>query len=107
MHMMQHSRCPHTLPGRNSSGAFCLLELPVTLTADSAAVASADNCSARLLGPAVLLRAQPLLWVLLIKVLLLLLWLLLDFVYEHVEPPSVGVTTVEKMMHLLQQRSAA
>jgi hypothetical protein len=31
-----------------------------------------------------------LLWVLLIKVLLLLLWLLLDFVYEHVATISRG-----------------
>lgn len=42
------------LPGRKSSGALSLLELPVFLTADSAAVASADACNARLLNPAVL-----------------------------------------------------
>ncbi len=75
------------LPGRKSSGPLSLLELPVILTADSAAVASADDCNARLVNT-VLLRTHLLLWVLLIKVLLLLLWLLLDFVYENVATVS-------------------
>ena len=48
-------------PSRKSSGAFWLLELPATLTADAAAVASADDCNAKLLDPAVLLNTQPLL----------------------------------------------
>ena len=61
MHMMQHSRCAHMLPGRNSSGASRLLELPASLTADSAAVAPAGDCNAQLLDPAVLLRTQTLL----------------------------------------------
>ncbi len=78
------------LSGRNSSGASCLLELPRILTADCAAVAFADDCNAWLLDPAVLLGTQPLLWVVLIKVLLLLLWLLLDFVYENVATVSRG-----------------